>query len=69
MLNVGFRSVWPIHHHFLFLISCSMGTWPLAVLSQRSDVEDVAEASVDESLQLLGVCLCGVPCVRAVKQD
>ena len=33
MLSFGFRSVWLIHLHFLFLISCSIGTCP--VLSQR----------------------------------
>ena len=32
-----FQSVWPIHPHFLFLISISMGLWP--VLSQRSLLE------------------------------
>jgi hypothetical protein len=53
-----------------------MGTCP--VLFQRflvgnhlrpSDVVDIAEESVNESLQLVGVCLCGAPCLRAVKQD
>ena len=34
-----------------------------------SDVEDVAEASVDEGLQPVGVCLRGAPRLRAIKQD
>ena len=32
-----------------------------------SDVEDVAEASVDEGLQLVAVSLCGAPCLRAIE--
>ena len=32
-----------------------------------SDFEDVAEASVDEGLQLVGVNLCGTPCLGAIK--
>jgi hypothetical protein len=30
---------------------------------------NIAEASVDEGLQLVGICLCGAPCLKAVKQD
>ena len=31
------------------------------------DVEDAAEASVDEGLQFAGVCPCGAPRLRAIK--
>ena len=37
MLDVGLRSVWPIHPHFRFWISCPMGT--CLVLSHRSWLE------------------------------
>jgi hypothetical protein len=68
MFSVGFCSVWPILPHFLFLISCSMGT--CLVFSQRFGwPSDIVEASVDEGLQLVGICLCGAPCLRAVKQN
>ena len=37
MFEGDFLSVWPIHPHFLLLISTSIGLWP--VLSQRSVLE------------------------------
>ena len=33
------------------------------------DIEDVAKASVDERLQLVGVCFCGAPCLGAIEED
>ena len=34
-----------------------------------SDVQNVAETSVDERLQLVGVCFCGAPCLGAIEED
>jgi hypothetical protein len=34
-----------------------------------SDVVDIVEESIDEGLQLVGICLCGAPCLGTVKQD
>ena len=37
MLDAGFRRVWPIHPHFLFLMSISIGAW--LVLSHSCSLE------------------------------
>ena len=42
---------------------------PSSLPETSSDVVDITEVSIDKGLQLVGVCLCGAPCLRAVKQD
>ena len=57
MLDVGFRNVWLIQPHLLFLISSSTGTW--FVLSQRSALFMVSGQWISRILlrqELMNVC-------------